>query len=159
MKLVADEKVIVMKEIIERAIYAALETLIRDDYELLLFDINERSISHRFAKYLEPYFPGWNIDCEYNRNHYNPKRLNINPRIIRTNDTQARTVFPDIIIHRRGSDENLVAIEIKKTSNRENDSYDLAKLKAFKNQLGYRFVIFIKIKTGQHSGIERIEFL
>jgi len=79
-------------------------------------DVNERSISHRLANYIEPHFPGWNVECEYNLNHDDSKRLDIYPRNVQSDNTQATTVYPGIIIHRRGTDENLVVIEMKKTT-------------------------------------------
>lgn len=148
-----------MREIIQEALHESLNQLMRSDAEILVNDINERSISHRLATYLEPYFSGWNVDCEYNRNHDNPKRLNIQRRNIESDDTQATTVFPDIIIHRRGTDENLVVIEMKKTTSQEQDDYDLGKLNAFKDQLGYQFAIFIKVQTGGMAGIEEITWV
>lgn len=146
--------VIDMRELVEKALKEAIDTLKTVDFELLRLDVNERSISHKFAKYLEPYFPKWDIDCEYNRKHDDKKRLKIRRRTIKSDDTQATTVFPDIVVHRRNTDENLVVIEMKKTSSQEDDDYDLGKLKAFKSQLGYQFAIFIKIKTGNEFGIE-----
>lgn len=148
-----------MQELIDNAVYEALHQLLRVDAEILINDINERTISHRLATYLEPYFPGWNVDCEYNRNHDDPKRLDIQRRNIESDDTQATTVFPDIIIHRRGTDENLVVIEMKKTTSQEQDEYDIGKLEAFKNQLGYQFAIFIKVQTGGRVGVETITWI
>ncbi len=137
-----------MHELIEKALHESISKLLRSDADILINDINERTISHRLAIYIEPYFSGWNVDCEYNRNHDDPKRLDIQRRNIKSDDTQATTVYPDIIVHRRGTDENLVVIEIKKTTSNEHDDYDLGKLKAFKKQLGYKFAIFIKLQTG-----------
>lgn len=148
-----------MKDLIESALDNAIAQLLRADSDIMIMDINERTISHRLANYLEPLFSGWNIDCEYNRNHDDPKRLNIRRRNIKSDDTEATTVFPDIIIHRRGTDENLVVIEMKKTTSTESDAYDLSKLDAFKNQLGYQFAIFIKVKTGESFGIEDIKWV
>jgi hypothetical protein len=148
-----------MKKLIEDALAASLDKLILADSEILFNDINERSISHRLANYLEPHFPGWNVDCEYNRNHHDPKRLQIQRRNIESDDTQATTVFPDIIIHRRGTDENLVVIEMKKTTSQESDSYDIGKLNAFKEQLGYQFGIFIKVRTGGAAGVEKLDWI
>jgi len=123
-----------MKAFIEEALHESLNQLIRSDAEILINDINERTISHRLATYLEPYFSGWNVDCEYNRNHDDPKRLDIQRRNIESDDTQATTVFPDIIIHRRRTDQNLVVIEMKKTTSQEQDNYDIRKLNAFKSR-------------------------
>jgi hypothetical protein len=148
-----------MKALIERALYASLDQLIRSDSEILINDLNERSITHRLANYLEPHFPGWNVDCEYNRNHDDPKRLEIKRRNIKSDDTHATTVFPDIIIHRRGTDNNLLVIEMKKTTSQEGDAYDMGKLNAFKKQLNYQFAIFIKLQTGGMAGIENIVWI
>lgn len=148
-----------MKNIVESALYNAIDQLLRSDSEILFIDVNERSISHRLANYLEPYFSGWNVDCEYNRNHEDPKRLDIQRRNISSDDTEATTVYPDIIVHRRGTDENLVVIEMKKTTSYEQDDYDLGKLNAFKSQLSYQYAIFIKVKTGGQAGIEDIQWV
>ena len=148
-----------MRKLIEDALEASLDKLILAEREIITNDINESSISHRLANYLEPHFPGWNVDCEYNRNHDDPKRLQIQRRNIESDDTQATTVFPDIIIHRRGTDDNLVVIEMKKTTSQESDSYDIGKLNAFKEQLGYQFAIFIKVRTGGAAGIEKVDWI
>lgn len=148
-----------MRRLIEKALNESLELLLRADEGILWIDINERTISHRLAIYLEPHFPGWNVDCEYNRNHDDPKRLKIDRRYVRSDDTQGTTVFPDIIVHRRGTDENLLVIEMKKTTSRESDNYDLSKLRAFKQQLGYHFAVFIKIKTAGELRIDRRDWV
>lgn len=148
-----------MREIVESALDKALEQLLRSDGAILTMDVNERSISHRLALYLEPLFPGWNVDCEYNRNHDDPKRLNIRRRNILSDDTQATTVFPDIIVHRRGTDDNFVVIEMKKTTSQEEDAYDLEKLDAFKKQLRYQYAIFVKVKTGGAPTIDSVQWV
>ncbi|OPY73399.1 MAG: hypothetical protein A4E62_00524 [Syntrophorhabdus sp. PtaU1.Bin002] len=124
--------------------------------DILQLDINERTISHRLAIYPEPHFPGWNVDCEYNRDHDDVKRLDIKRRNVTSDDTQATTVFPDIIVHRRGTDQNLLVIEMKKTTSLEGDDYDYGKLLAFKKHLGYSFAIFLKVRTGCDVGIDVI---
>lgn len=142
-----------------KVLFAALNLLLRADADILEIDANERTISHRLANYLEPYFPGWNVDCEYNRNHDDPKRLDIPRKNVSSDDTQATTVFPDIIVQKRGTNKNLLVVEIKKTTSRENDEYDLNKLCAFKQQLNYRFAVFVKLKTDGEIGIDRIIWL
>lgn len=148
-----------MKELVESALEYSLGQLLRSDGEILAMDVNERSISYRLASYLEPFFQGWNVDCEYNRNHDDPKRLDIRRRNVQSDDTQATTVFPDIIVHRRGTNENFVVIEMKKTSSQESDDYDLEKLNAFKEQLGYQFAIFVKVRTGFNPGIDSVQWV
>lgn len=148
-----------MKEKIAQALNEALGALLARDAEILRTDVNERTISHRVAGYLEPYFSGWNVDCEYNRNHDDPKRLEIPRRNVPNDDTQARTVFPDIIVHKRGTDENLLVIEMKKTTSQETDDFDLHKLRAFRDQLGYKFAVFVKVRTNAEPAIETINWV
>ncbi len=152
-------KAVIEKEKIEQALKEALKTLLARDKEILRADINERTISHRLALYLEPYFGDWNVDCEYNRNHNDPKRLEIPRKMVRNDDTRASTVFPDIIIHKRDTNENLLVIEIKKTTSREKDDFDLHKLKAFRNQIGYKLAVFVKVPTGAMPDIEQIKWV
>ena len=66
-----------METLVKKALKEALDQLLRADAELLNNDVNERSISHRLACYLEPLFPGWNVDCEYNRKHDDPGDQNL----------------------------------------------------------------------------------
>jgi hypothetical protein len=148
-----------MKEKIEQALNKALGALLERDVDILRADVNERTISHRVAGYLEPYFSGWNVDCEYNRNHDDSKRLKIRRRQVPNDDTQAQTVFPDIIVHKRGTDENLLVIEMKKTTSQETDDLDLHKLKAFRDQLGYKFAVFAKVRTNAEPAIETINWV
>jgi hypothetical protein len=148
-----------MKRQIEKALKSALDLLLSADEDILRLDINERTISHRLAVYLEPHFPGWNVDCEYNRDHEDVKRLDIRRRDVHSDDTQATTVFPDIIVHRRGTDQNLLVIEMKKTTSQEDDDYDYGKLFAFKKQLSYQFAVFLKVRTNREVGIDKIEWV
>jgi len=120
-------------------------------------DANERSLSHHLANCLSQHFPGWDIDCEYNRDGFdNAKALNLPPRTQPTsNDADTRTVFPDIIVHRRGqsgSANNLLVVEVKKSSNRDEEEYvyDRVKLRQFQTQLGYQHAYLVKLDT-DHS--------
>lgn len=112
---------------------AALAAFFEEDHALLQVVASERSISHKLAEHLQRQFPELKVDCEYNRHGNDVKRLQYpcNGRI-QENDLEARTVFPDIIVHRRQVDEsNLLVVEIKKANSRENIDCDAAKLKAF----------------------------
>jgi len=124
------------KEEIERKLKHSLGLLLGNDYSLLENDVNERSISHRLALYLQQEFDSWHVDCEYNRDKDEKKTLGENG------------VYPDIVIHHRGTDHNLVAIEMKKTASRDSGEEDRKKLKGYKEQLGYKYAVFIKLKTG-----------
>lgn len=137
------------EEQVKHAVSSAIEKLLDADSFLLQNNVNERSISHKLACYIQELFADWQVDCEYNRDHDDTKRLNLPTKNVKTNDTNAQTVYPDIIIHRRNTGQNLLVIEIKKTTNPETIENDLEKLDAFKNQLGYRYALFLKLETGK----------
>lgn len=139
------------KEEIKKKVYIAIDLLIKNDSFLLKNDVNERSISHKLAEYLQQQFPEYNVDCEYNRiknqkmdHAYITKKINLPISELRSDDTTAKTVYPDIIIHKRGTENNLVVIEIKKKLSDEDKKYDINKLEAFKKQLGYKNSLFIE---------------
>ena len=93
---------------LEPLIQQALDTVLARDSFLFQVESSEWSVAHRLAVYLEQLFPGWDIDCEYNRqgDAIDIKRF-----------ARERKVRPDIIIHHRGKLElkhNLLVIEVKK---------------------------------------------
>jgi hypothetical protein len=133
----------------EQRIIRAAENLLHGDAYLLEHSVNERSITHQLAIHVKQQFPTWDVDCEYNRNHDLVKQLRLPIRCdLRADDLNATTVFPDVIVHRRGSDDNLVVIEVKKSTNHENDDWDLRKLSGFVEELGYRLGAFFRFRTG-----------
>lgn len=90
------------------------------------------------------------MDCEYNRNGAEIKRIteifnNSMPQnaisVTHKNGNNV-SVYPDIIIHHRGTDDNFIVIEAKKTTN--NNGNDEEKLKAYKDVLHYKNAFFIK---------------
>jgi len=138
--------------------------LVKNDKILLIFDANERSITHMLALYLwQQFYPEYCVDCEYNRNLIpdldtdliNHKNKQLRKRIFQgkeqvcTDDTDGKTVFPDIIIHKRCSKNNLIAIEVKKTTSQKNSLiYDERKLKEYlESRLNYAYSLFINVKT------------
>jgi hypothetical protein len=134
---------------IERRVVRAADSLLLHHGYLLEHDVNERSLTHHLANRLEGEFEGWGVDCEFNRNHDIVKRLNLPPREnIRADDLHATTVFPDIIVHRRSTDDNLVVIEVKKSTNPTPDTWDMRKLEAFQSQLRYMVAVFLRFRTG-----------
>ena len=127
-------------------IQTLLDEFLTEQAQLLRNDASEQAISHQLAMKLAPNFPNWDIDCEYNRRMDVVKRLiyAVSP----TGEVCERNVVPDIIIHRRMTNDNLLAIEIKKSTNQELSFKDLAKLAAFREQLGYQHSLFIRFNTG-----------
>jgi hypothetical protein len=125
----------------------AIKTLLDKDGPLLECDVNERSITHKLAEYLHDEFPEWDVACEYNRDEHDAKYLDLPvDKDISSQDTEGRTVFPDIIIHKRKTNCNLLVLEAKKTGGSPLKDYN--KLKAFKNQLRYEYAVFIRFNTG-----------
>ena len=143
---------------IKQKVKQSLHELWHNDKYLLKVDASERSITHRLAIYLEKEFRDLNVDCEYNREQDKPKTYHeivnqINQGGIKADDTEAKTAFPDIIVHKRGNNHNnLLVIEVKKLSGHSTliDSTDEKKLRAFlnSNQLNYEFGLALQIPVG-----------
>jgi hypothetical protein len=87
---------------------------------------------------------------------YITKTLGLTINEISSSDTTAKTVYPDIIIHKRGdNEENIIVIEIKKNTNNESKEFDYDKLKAFTKQLEYEFGIYLEFDD---SSVTEIKF-
>ncbi len=93
-------------EEMRRIVGEAIHEFAKYDLPLLHLQVNERSIAHRLAIYIECRLAKWNVDCEYNRNLSKPK--------MRQSDK--KKIIPDIIVHRRNEPKNLLIVEIKKSS-------------------------------------------
>lgn len=127
-------------------IQTLLEEFVGEQAQLFRNDASEQAISHQLAMKLASHFPGWHVDCEYNRSMEAVKRLSY--AVSPTGVAFERNVVPDIIIHRRMTSDNLLAVEIKKSTNQEHSFKDLEKLAAFREQLGYQNSLFIRFLTG-----------
>jgi len=146
------------QRVINEGVQRAADILLKHDSLLLELDVNERSITHKFAEYLQAEFPEWHVDCEYNRRENLPKVLQVAAaEPVRADDTNAKTVYPDIIVHHRNTGENLLVIEIKKSSNPDPGAWDRKKLEAFKEDDDYKYLyaIFLKFETrkGKKPGV------
>lgn len=125
----------------------AYNVFLSRDAHLLAVNANERSITHKLAEYLQLEFPEWNVDCEYNRVGDLPKRLIGAVEPVLSDDTDGTTVYPDIIVHHRGSAENLLVIEAKKSTTAVGGG-DTDKLKAYKSEHGYLFAYAVVVPVG-----------
>jgi len=143
-------------EDVRHRILNAIVNLYRYDKELLEVNANERSITHKLAEHLQREFPQWNVDCEYNRLGRDVKKLNLNFGSIQPDDLEAKTVFPDIIVHHRGTQENLLAIEVKK-AHAETNTNDREKLLAFAQDERYRYQFGLFLRLGP-TGCTEIQF-
>ena len=137
----------------------ALREFFRHDKQLLHIDANERSITHKLAEHLQRQFVNLNVDCEYNRRGGDPKKLVVDRETNCTDDLDAKTVYPDIIIHKRGHDcSNELVIEVKKTNGR-GSTHDERKLRAFTKSggdYGYRMGLLLVFDV-DNQALKRVE--
>jgi len=136
----------------------AITRLLMEDSELLRVDANERSITHCLASHLKSELPYLHVDCEYNRDGIDPKRIRGISQESGSDDTEAKTVFPDIIAHLRGTNINYLIIEVKKSSNRTDHAIDLKKLSKYKTDLNYKHALFIEFTTGDKPGVTSMQW-
>jgi hypothetical protein len=141
------------------AVIEALRSLLDRDSYLLQVDANERSITYLMARYLASELPQFHVDCEYNRDGIDPKKLRYFALHPDEEDTFARTVFPDIIVHRRGTKDNYLVVEVKKTTNPDSREIDFDKLAGYKAQLGYKYALFLELATGKKPDVVRAEWV
>lgn len=146
-----------MQEVRE-TVKGVIADFLEKEADLLSNNSSEQNLTQRLAVLLEQSFPGWHVDCEYNRDQDAIKRLRY--AISPSHPMEEKDVVPDIIVHRRMTQDNLLVIEVKKSTNAEPDEKDLAKLQAFRDQLGYRNALFIRFIAGtDQPGIKRMEWI
>ncbi|MCH3976998.1 MAG: hypothetical protein LKE36_05330 [Bacilli bacterium] len=142
-----------MKNKLDNFIKTSLDKLYSEEPNLIKIDISdlievhnaERSIVFRFGHYMinllerDEDLRLYQVDAEYNRNLYDIKRIMI--------DDKLKNVYPDLVIHRRGTSDNLLVIEFKTWWNPD-QNFDIKKIKAFMKPSGgyaYKFGLLIKI--------------
>jgi hypothetical protein len=132
-----------------RKVGRALRELLDRDADLMIRDASEQALTGALARHLVSRFQGWDVDVEYNRDDYDPKKAN------------GVIVKPDIIVHRRGTSDNLLVIEAKKSNTRKSDDEDLTKLVGFRSPpLQYRHALFVKLTVGPGApGVERADWV
>lgn len=154
---------------VESLIRGAIELLFAEDD--LSIEVNERTITHRLAVHLEACLRKINnhlsVDCEYNRDGRDPKRLmSISREIARTArpedliaDTQGRTVFPDIVVHKRGRrGPNFLVIEVKRaTASAAELTRDHEKLYAYVDEFDYKHAYLVVLGHNRTSSIRRVQ--
>lgn len=68
------------KEEVEQRVGIAMQLLVSNDEYLFENDVSERAITHRLGMYLQCEFPNYHVDCEYNRNLGDSKRIVLSDR-------------------------------------------------------------------------------
>src|SRR3989338_10676499 len=120
---------------IKRRIDCCIGLFYANDSDLLSRENYEVTTSSKLAQYLVFHFPEYQVDCEYNK-HIDERKEN-----------EGKNIRPDIVIHKRGTDEkNLVYIEIKTDHNRDDKTHDMDKIKSVTKQdreYRYKLGVFI----------------
>ncbi len=139
------------KSLLYKLVNDALDELYENDSYLIsnhnngYNHVSERGIVFRFGIYFEKIvkknLPGYNLDSEYNRNNGLIKKL----------PNRKNGSFPDIIVHKRGTNsDNLLVLEFKTWWNSDIGE-DVRKIKEFCDKEGtYRFY------TGAVICLERV---
>ncbi len=110
-------------------VVAALSEFYGREAYLLEKDLGERALTHRLAVHVEKQFPGWEVDCDYDRLGERTLRLP-HGTIVSTDDHFGKSIYPDIVVHQREIPNNLLAVEVRKASNHQPPEHDRHKLAA-----------------------------
>lgn len=137
----------------------SLRLLANEDGNLLKANVHERTLTHCIAVYLRQALTDWHVDVEYNRDvtcEGNVKKLppkaNSCPN---AKNSEPRPVFPDIIVHHRDTDKNLLVIEAKKSSSTQDKSEAVRKLEAFtQGHLNYSIGVFLRIPVEETEEVQ-----
>lgn len=100
----------------------------------------EWNIAHHFANEVIKFFPGYSCDLDITKRNYNNRR-------------------PDIIIHRRGNNENnLLVIEMKRNGGETSLNSDKNKIKQdwFDKPLSYKFGAVVNIFTSNRADVIKV---
>lgn len=144
------------KTIIENRPKNALNRLYHFDQHIISNNSHEPSITHRLVIHLgHLFYEDWNVDVEYNRNLEYRKTISnfvadLRDRIDNQDDiiSGRKSIYPDIIVHKRGFSNNLLVVEVKKMSTTERlEQYDIQKLNGYFREadLKYKYAAFVKM--------------
>lgn len=167
-----NEKIVELIGIFEKA----KEKFLKDEKEIIRIDINERTLSARLMFHLQTIlledelyrekYKTYSVDCEYNR--INEDKIKTLKRYenfeIDDNSDKIRKIFPDIILHKRKEEDNLIVIEMKKSTSNNIDckEKDRERLKIMTNlndpnNFNYTLGVYFEVDTtGNNNHI--IEF-
>jgi len=127
-------------------IKSALEKLKENDKFLLETHQYERTITHKLAEYMEPFFKEFDVDVEWN------KGLDGKDQKMRLHGKDV-WVVPDIIVHNRKTGDKFVAIEVKLSrASTPVIEQDKVKLKEYKKQIKYKYAFLVIIGVSKQTG-------
>ena len=146
-----------LQEIKEKVIIA-LQCFYSNDAYLIEYQVAERALTHKLAEYLQKLFPDYNVDCEYNKvGNGDPKRIDLLmaaqqdcPQDCNKCAANKCVVFPDIIVHKRGRDENILVIEAKTAWSGQAQVNDYKKLQALIDSGEYHYQLGVAFRFSEN---------
>ena len=133
---------------------SAIDAFNKNERYLIEYDLSERCICAKFAHYLaielnKGIYREYYVDVEYNRTI----RRNIK-------SLEKKNIVVDLIVHKRGIDDNLVCIEMKKCCARQDcikkDEDRLKKLTSIQYSYMYGLGIMILIKRDGKNNVYKL---
>ena len=140
----------------KKKLHAAVSDLYKND-ELILsqkYHMRENTITHRLAVYLEDHFQedGYVVDIEYNRMQRFYQGVGEDVSILLAEKLKGGAVSnkenlinPDIVVHKRDTNDNLVEIEVRRAWDHDQALYDLRKVNEYMKILRYRYGVYLEL--------------
>ena len=160
-----NEKIIELTGIFEKA----KNKFLKEEKEIIKIDVNERTLSARLMFHLQTLllseiyqesYKEYSVDCEYNRRKEIVKIL---PKEYRELEKKDKQIYPDIILHQRNSEKNLMIIEMKKTYSSDeggkNENRDRLKfLTSLRKENKYKYLLGVYFEVNKFPDKCKIEF-
>ncbi|ETS94892.1 hypothetical protein HMPREF1497_1943 [Fusobacterium sp. CM21] len=147
----------------------AKNKFLKEEKEIIKIDVNERTLSTRLMFHLQTLllseiyqesYKEYSVDCEYNRRKEIVKIL---PKEYRELEKKDKQIYPDIILHQRNSEKNLMIIEMKKTYSLDeggkNENRDRLKfLTSLRKENKYKYLLGVYFEVNKFPDKCKIEF-
>ena len=160
-----NKEIFELMEIFEKA----KEKFLKEEKEIIEINVNERTLSARLMFHLQTLllneiyqenYKEYSVDCEYNRRKEIVKIL---PKEYRELEKKDKQIYPDIILHQRNSEKNLMIIEMKKTYSSDeggkNENRDRLKfLTSLRKENKYKYLLGIYFEVNKFPDKCKIEF-
>lgn len=126
----------VNKELVEQILVQSLQRLYEIDEPNIKYEVSERNVCARLAHHMENvmreydqqnnsyYFQNYYVDVEYNRMGFGDLKHFEDYKHV------SHYMVSDLLIHSRGYERNLLAVEMKKPRNRKTVEEDIKRLKS-----------------------------
>ena len=147
----------------------AKNKFLKEEKEIIKIDVNERTLSARLMFHLQTLllseiyqesYKEYSVDCEYNRRKEIVKMI---PKEYRELEKKDKQIYPDIILHQRNSEKNLMIIEMKKTYSLDeggkNENRDRLKfLTSLRKENKYKYLLGVYFEVNKFPDKCKIEF-